>query len=124
MDFEYTFEENQQVKKALKEMPDDFLYSVAKQTLDISYPYIPMSNLKNHAGTLRRSTISGGVRGADKDYYIGSYTAYASHVWSMNDNTTNWTTPNTHSQWFARVLKEKGQGIIEQAISQAWKENM
>lgn len=124
MEVTYTFEQNERVRKALEEMPDDFLYSVAKQTLDISYPYIPMSKIVGHSGTLRRSSIAGGVRGGNKDYYIGSYTAYASHVWSLNDSTTNWTTPGTHSQWFARVLKEKGVGIVEQAINQAWKENM
>lgn len=124
MEITYTFEENKEVTRALKEMPSSFLYSVAKQTLDITYPIIPMSNLKNHSGTLRRSTISGGVRGGDKDYYIGSYTNYASYVWVMDDNTTNWSTPGTHSQWFARTLKEKGQGIIQNALNQAWKENM
>lgn len=124
MEVTYEFNMNPKTKQGLKNIPSDILYSIAKQTLDISYPIIPMSDITGHRGTLRRSSISGGVRGADNDYYIGSYTSYASHVWSLNDQTTNWTTRGTHSQWFARTLKEKGHGIIQVAINQAWKENM
>lgn len=124
MEVSYTFEENKQVKKALKQMPSDFLYGVAVQTLSYSVPHIPKSDMKNHSGTLRRETVSQGVRGADKDFYLTSNTDYASYVWVMNDATTKWTTPDTHSKWFAYTLKRYGSTIIDNAINQSWKENM
>lgn len=124
MEITYSFDENQQVKKALREMPTDFLRCVATQTLNFAVPHIPMSNRKNHSGTLRRETVGQGVRGADKDFYLTSSTNYASSVWIMNDATTNWTTPDTHSQWFAYTLKRYGSTIIDNAINQSWKENM
>lgn len=124
MDVSYEIDWNKKTKRGLEVLPDEILYSIAKQTLDISYPSIPMSNLVNHAGTLRRASMSGGVKGGNGDYYIGSYTKYASRVWSMDDATTNWTTPETHSQWYARTLQKKGQVILDNAINQTWKENM
>ena len=119
-----TLEWNKKTENGLNNIPNDILYAIAKQTLDMSQPIIPKSAIPNHSGTLRRSTASGGVRGGSGDYYIGSYTNYASYVWSMNDATTNWTTPGTHSQWFSRTLKQYSSVIINNAISQGWKENM
>lgn len=113
---------NPKTQKGLKTMPNDMLYGVAKQTLDFSQPLIPMSNLKNHAGTLRRSTASGGVRGGNGDYYIGSYTKYAKHVWNMEG--VNWTTPGTNNKWFVRTLKKHGTTIINNAINQSWRKDM
>ncbi len=124
MEVSYTFEENKQVTKALKEMPSDFLYSVANQVLSFSMKHIPMSDIKNHSGTLRRETANQGVRGEGTDYYLKSNTDYASYVWSLNDVSTNWTTPDTHSQWFAYTLKRYGSTIIDNAVNQSWKENM
>ena len=115
---------NKKTMKALDQMPDDIVYSIAVQTLDMSIPVIPQSEAVNHKGTLRRKSKAGGVRGSDGDYFIGSYTNYASYVWAMNDETTNWTTPGTHSQWYTRVLKENGQVIIDNAINQTWKDNV
>ena len=109
--------------KSLQHLPDDTLYAVAKQTLDRSIPYIPMSNLVNHAGTLRRSSSAGGVRGTKGDYYIGSYTSYASSVWRMPEGT-NWTTPETNNKWFARTLNMFGKNILDSAINKSWKDNM
>lgn len=122
MEFEAKFEPNVLTENKLKRVPDHILYAVAKQTLDISIPIIPMSMKVNHAGTLRRSSAQRGVSNCEGGYCIGSYTDYASHVWSLNDATTNWTTPGTHSQWFARTLKEKGKVILENAINQGWKD--
>ena len=124
MEITYSFDENPQVKTALRKMPSDFLRCTATQTLNFSVPHIPMSNRKNHSGTLRRETLGQGVRGADKDFYLTSNTSYASSVWVMDDATTNWTTPDTHSQWFAYTLKRYGTTIIDNAINQSWKENM
>lgn len=124
MNYEVEFKPNPKVERGLKEIPDDILYSIARQTLDMSVNIIPKSIGKNTSGKLRRTSLSGGVRGSHQDYYIGSYTNYAVHVWNMNDATTNWTTPNTHSQWYTRTLKKNGQTIINNAITRSWKEKM
>jgi hypothetical protein len=122
MEVNYEFQWNPKVKSGLNRIPDDILYEMARQTLDRSYPLIPKSNIKNHAGTLRRSSISGGVRGSSGDYYIGSYTAYASSVWKMTN--VNWTTPGTHNKWFARTLDRYGKTIIDSAIDKSWRKDM
>lgn len=124
MNVTYEFKWDKKAENGLNNIPNDILYSIAKQVLDMSQPIIPKSNIPNHRGTLRRATASGGVRGGNGDYYIGSYTNYASSVWKMNDSTTHWTTPGTHSQWFARTLKQNGAVITNNAINQSWKENM
>lgn len=124
MEVTYEFKWDKKTENGLNHIPNDILYSIAKQVLDMSAPIIPKSNIPNHKGTLRLATSNGGVRGGNGDYYIGSYTNYASRVWKMNDATTHWTTPGTHSQWFARTLKQNGAVITNNAIEQAWKENM
>lgn len=121
MQVTYEVKWNDKTKRGLNNIPNDILYAIAKQTLDYSVPMIPQSKKVGHAGTLRRASISGGVRGGNGDYYIGSYVNYASRVWRMNDSTTNWTTPGTHSQWFARTLKQYGKIIADNAINQSWK---
>lgn len=113
---------NPKVQKGLKRIPDKTLFHIASETLDMSYPMIPMSNIKGHAGTLRRSSKAGGVRGGHGDYYIGSYTKYAKYVWNMEN--VNWTTPGTNNKWFARTLKKHGQVILNNAITKARKEEM
>ena len=122
MDVSCQLKWNPRVKKGLTTIPDDILYSIAKETLDRSYTLIPMSNLKNHSGTLRRSSISGGVRGGKGDFYIGSYTNYASYVWNMEG--VNWTTPGTNNKWYARTLKRYGQTIIQNSIYKSWRKDM
>lgn len=122
MEIYYDLQWNESALKGLKKIPNDTLYAIARQTLDRSYPLIPMSNIKGHAGTLRRSSMSGGVRGSNGDYYIGSYTDYASSVWKMTN--VHWTTPGTNNQWFTRTLKQYGTTIIDSAINKSWKDNM
>lgn len=116
------FEPNLLTEQKLKRIPDEVLFSIAKQTLDFSIPIIPMSIGRATSGTLRRTSVQGGVRSMDGGYYIGSFTDYASRVWSMDDDITNWSTPGTHSQWYARTLKEKGKVILENAVNQTWKD--
>lgn len=122
MEVYYDLQWNQRVQNGLKHISNDTMYAIARQTLDRSVPLIPMSNLVNHKGTLRRSSVGGGVRGGNGDYYIGSYTNYASSVWRMTN--VNWTTPGTNNQWFARTLKQYGNTIIDSAINKSWKDNM
>lgn len=123
MEITYEFQWNKQVQIGLNKIPDDILYTIAKETLDMSVPTIPMSNIKGHSGTLRRSSTAGGVRGGNGDFYIGSYTNYASSVWKMPDST-NWTTPGTNNKWYARTLKEHSSIIIDNAINKSWRKDM
>lgn len=122
MEVKASFEPNILTERKLKEIPNDVLYAVAKQTLDMSIPIIPMSIGKPTSGSLRRTSVANGVRTCDGGYYIGSFMDYASHVWNLDDITTNWSTNGTHSQWYARTLKEKGKIILDNAVNQAWKD--
>ena len=130
MEVKYEIKWNEKVKKGLDNIPDDILFSVAKQTLDFSIPMIPMSDKVNHAGTLRLSSqrgdgsSEGGVGKCSGGYYIGSFTDYASYVWNMDAETTHWTTDGTTSLWFAAALKRYKTTIINNAINQSWKDNM
>lgn len=112
------FDINRNTMNALKNIPNVIMYKVARQTLDLSYPIIPKDTHK-----MARTSNAMGVRGSSGNYYIGSYTNYASNVWNMSENT-NWTTPNTNNKWFTRALKQHGKTILDNAINQAWKEYM
>ena len=117
MEITYEFKWNEKVYNGLKTIPDDILYSIARQTLDMSYPIIPKDTTK-----MARSSMSGGVRGSNGDFYIGSFTNYASSVWKMTN--VNWTTPGTNNKWFARTLNKHGSTIIDTAINKSWKKDM
>ena len=104
--------------KIVKEVPDKIVYDIAAQTLSITYPTIP-----ERTGKMRQSSLARGVQGSNKVYRIGSYTDYATYVYNMPEKT-HWTTPGTHSQWFARTLRRNGATIIDNAVNQAWKEKM
>lgn len=108
---------NTKTQAGLKVIPDRVMYSVARQTLDMSYSLIP-----RRKGKLRTSSMSAGVRGSNGNYYIGSYTSYASYVWNMEG--VNWTTPGTDGKWYARTIKRHGQTIINNAINKGWRETM
>ena len=119
MEVSYEFKWNPITKKGLERIPDDILYSIAVQTLDLSYPMIPKDSKK-----MAISSKAGGVKGGNGDFYIGSYTNYAKYVWKMPQGKTNWTTPGTSNKWFARGLKKYGSTIINNAINQSWKKDM
>lgn len=118
MELSVEFKPNEKTQRGLKKIPDVVLYTVARQVLDMSLTSIPKDT-----GRLRGSSMSAGVRGGNGDYYIGSYTDYASSVWKMPDST-NWTEPGTHGEWYLRTMKEKGEVIVNNAVSRAWKETM
>lgn len=101
--------------KLLNVYPDTIVYQVARMTLDMSYTTIPLSNRKN-AGQLRRTSMAAGVRGSNKNYYIGSYTDYAKHVWKMPNESTNWSTPGTNSQWYLRYWNKSGKSVINTVL--------
>lgn len=102
--------------KLLNVYPDTIMYQVARMTLDMSYKMIPLSNRKN-AGQLRRSSMAAGVRGSNKNYYIGSYTDYAKYVWVM-PNTTNWTEPGTFGKWYQEIYTKQKKSIVGIAIKE------
>lgn len=124
MNYSVTVELNKHTENGLKQLPDMTLYKMARITLDLSEPHIPMSNIPNHKGTLRKNTFANAVRGSKGDYYLTSSTNYAKRVWNFNDATTNWTTDKTHSKWFEWTLKEYSKTIEDRAINQAWKDEM
>lgn len=101
-------------KQQLLQYSDKILYSVARLTLDASYQTIPLAKYVN-SGRLRLSSMQGGVKGSNNNYYIGSYTSYAKYVWVMGDNT-NWSTPGTNGKWYARVWKKQGKALLKTAI--------
>lgn len=117
MDVTAQIDWNPKVKNGLGIIPDKTLYQMAKMTLDMSIPTIPKDS-----GTMRRTSMAGGVRGGNGDIYIGSYTDYATYVWRMTN--VNWTTPGTNGQWYARTLKQHQATIVNNAINRAWNEVM
>ena len=101
--------------KLLNVYPDTIMYQIARMTLDMSYAMIPLSNRKN-AGQLRRSSMAAGVRGSNKNYYIGSYTDYAKYVWQMPNESTNWSTPGTASEWYKRYWNKSGKSVVNTVL--------
>lgn len=98
-------------EKITNEMPDKVVYTVASMTLDMSYPTIPLGKTAN----LRKTSKAAGVRGSNKEYYIGSYTNYAKYVWVMPDST-NWSTPGTNGQWYKRYFEKHYNTILKNAL--------
>jgi hypothetical protein len=90
--------------------PDKTMYQVARMTLDYTEPHIPFNT-----GTMEKTSMREGVKGSSGNYYIGSFTDYASYVWQMGKNT-NWTNPSSYPKWFQTVWKEKGSNIVKQAV--------
>ena len=123
MNVKAKIEYNNKVKEGiLNTMPERVLYLIARETLDFADSgLIPMSPPGSKTrGNLKRSSVAAGVRGSKGNYYIGSYTDYASYVWDMPDST-NWSEPGTNNQWYLRALKEHGTTIVNVAVSQARK---
>ena len=94
-------------------VPDKVMYEIARMTLDYSVPHMPKNTGKLRASSTGGAT--GGVKGQDGDYHIGSYTDYASKVWKKGSNT-NWTTPDTYGHWYSTIWKSYGDSITKQAI--------
>ena len=114
-----TLELDKKTMRILDRFPSKFLYSMASQTLDLGYTTIPLSDGKNR-GRLRDSSKAYGVQQhTDMDFSIGSQTDYAAYVWVMNNETTNWTTQGTGSEWYKRTLKEKKNLMVANAIEEA-----
>lgn len=126
MDVKVEVVPNTKTMNGLKQVPDRVLFHVARQTLDMSRDtgIIPMSPPGTKTrGKLRSTSMAGGVRGGNGNYYIGSYTDYASYVWKMPDST-NWTDKNSNNKWYTRTLKKHGKTITEIAINRGWRDVM
>lgn len=117
---------NTKTQAGLKVIPDRVIHTVARMTLDTARDtdIIPMSPPGTKTrGQLRRTSMAGGVRGSNGNYYIGSYTSYASYVWKMPDST-NWTDKKSNNRWYTRTLKRHGQTITQNAINKTWRDVM
>lgn len=114
-----TIKWNDRTKKLLKALPGKIVEEVARDTLDKTYPIIPMSSAlvkNNNRGRLRRETMTKGVQKDENKFYLESPTPYSLKVYNFNDNTTNWSTPNTHSKWFDRTWDKQGNSIANKVI--------
>lgn len=110
MNFSVEVKLNPSLQKELTQQSDRIVYQVANGVLGQSKTTIPL-----RTGAMRRSSITSGVKGSNLDYYIGSYTSYASKVWNFPDST-NWTTPGTNNKWYERTWKTKGQLITKTIV--------
>lgn len=97
---------------------DLVVYGVARTTLDFTnsehrFPYL--------TGNLQQSALAEGVRQeSDKTYYVGAEGVdYAVDVWNMPQETTNWTNPDTYSQWYVTMYKNKKEIITQLAVDNA-----
>lgn len=108
--FEVSIKLDPKLEYNLTQREDKIIFAIAKDTLKASETTIPM-----RTGNMRRKSIQAGVKGSNKDYYIGSYTNYASAVWNFPDDT-KWTTPGTNNKWFERVWRSKGELIQKNAV--------
>jgi hypothetical protein len=97
--------------KLINAYPDRIVYEYASQLLDSAFSSIP----KGKTGDLRKTSKAQGVRGQNKNYYIGSYTRYAERVWKLPNNT-NWTTPGTNGKWYEEYQKKNGKAILNSVV--------
>lgn len=110
---------NNQTRKLLKELPSKIVQEIALETLNVTYPTIPMSSAlvhNNNRGRLRRETVAKGVQQTGEKFYLESPSPYAPFVYNFNDATTNWSTPSTHSKWFDRAWEKQGNAISTRVI--------
>ena len=101
-------------KKEVLDVSDKIMYSIARQTLERTFPHIPMSRRKGVVH-MRQTSMSAGVRGSDGNYYIGSYTDYAKYVW-IKPKSTNWSEPNTFGKWYEEIWKKQGKSIVDSCV--------
>lgn len=110
---------NNQTRKLLKELPSKIVQEIALETLNVTYPTIPMSSAlvhNNNRGRLRRETVAKGVQKEGEKFYLESPSPYSPYVYNFNDTTTNWSTPGTHSEWFDRTWEKQGNAISTRVL--------
>lgn len=96
--------------KITKEIPDNIMYGIARETLDLTEPTIP-----TRTGKMKQTSLAKGVQGGNGNYRIGSYTDYAAYVYVM-PQSTSWTTPGTNAQWFNKVWQTSGKSIVDTVV--------
>lgn len=104
-----TFKPNKKTENKLKNAPNKVTYEIARRTLDLTVPHIPMNT-----GKMRATSTSAGVRGKDGDYWIGSYTSYAIKVWYYKD--VHWTTPSTFGKWYEEIWRKHKSSIEKNVL--------
>lgn len=97
-------------QQKLLNAPNVITYTIARQTLDRTYPHIPKDT-----GKMRATSMSAGVRGSFGKYHIGSYTRYAKRVWFL-PKTTNWSEPGSFGKWYQEIWKKQKKNIIASSV--------
>lgn len=96
---------------------DNTVHNIARKTLDYTAPHIPRLS-----GDMERAIAGYGVRGSNKEYSLGdNITDYSSIVWNYPQKGTNWTNPNSYSQWFMKGFKRYKNQIVSNAVNDSQK---
>lgn len=103
----------------LKKWQDKVVMGIARATLDFT-------NMGNHfpylTGALNHASMSQGVLGSNRTYYLGARGVnYAPVVWNYG-NGTNWTNKRTIPQWYMGVFQKYKTEILQNAIKNAGRE--
>ena len=104
-------------KEQINKFEDKVVYNTAVLTRENvkgsnGYPY--------RTGELRRQEVASPIMGSNKNYSLLAGTSYAPAVYKMTN--VNWTNPSTIPQWYHNTLRQKGETILSNAVSQAIKE--
>ena len=111
--------------EVIKDMPwsqinqyiDNTVYNIARKTLDYTAPHIPRLS-----GDMERAIAGYGVRGSGREYTLGdNITNYSKIVWNYPQKGTNWTNPNSYSEWFMQGFKRYENQIVSSAINETKK---
>ena len=55
-----------------------------------------------------------------EEYYdkngVQDYTDYAKYVWQMPNESTNWSTPGTASEWYKRYWNKSGKSVVNTVL--------
>lgn len=102
----------------IKKFEDRTIYNIAAITREFTksanaYPYL--------TGELQKSEVALPIQQVDKmNYGLGAGIDYAKKVW--NYKNANWTNPSTQPQWYASVLRNNYEVIVNNAVQTALKE--
>ena len=104
---------NDKTMKELEKLPDKEVYAVARQFLD----RVGSSKVTPYkTGKMEMSMFSSGVKGTNKNYYIGNFTNYAGYVYAF-PQSVNWNNPLSKAQWFENYWKSNGKSIFENVVA-------